>query len=296
MADKRAIKVDTLDRLAEGFQESRGITDKLTMAQMIAFAKEPVGGGVNKLAQLVDRTITEVTAEDLGDITRIGENAFYYCRSLTRIGIPSSITEIGSSAFGGVGSITRVDITDLKAWCAINFNNTYDTQYFYANPSSVARGKLYLNGSLVTELTLTEDMTLKNYAFSRNEDLTSLVIQGSYVLPANAFCYCYNLANIDLGKVKQIRNAAFSACESLTNVIIPNSTVEINNSAFASCTNLTTVRIGNGINKIWNSVFQSCGALTDIYIDKEEGSVSGSPWGAPSATVHWNTPLPSEEA
>lgn len=92
---KRAIKVSTLDELAEGFQGSRGITDKLTMKQMIAFAKEPVGGGENKLAQFVDGTLTDITAEDLDGATVIRHNAFYFS-DITSIVIPDSVTVIGN--------------------------------------------------------------------------------------------------------------------------------------------------------------------------------------------------------
>jgi hypothetical protein len=82
--------------------------------------------------------------------------------------------------------------------------------------------------------------------------------------------------------------------ELLENPIIPNNVSKIESYVFSGC-KFTNVRIGNGITSINKTAFSSCDALTDIYIDKPENSVSGAPWGATNATIHWNTPLPSEE-
>lgn len=97
MADKRAIMTETLDLLAKGFQKSRGITDKLTTKQMIAFAEEPVASGENKLPQLIDGTITEITAADLQGATQIRSYAFNQC-PLTSIVLTNEIQDIGQSA------------------------------------------------------------------------------------------------------------------------------------------------------------------------------------------------------
>lgn len=60
--------------------------------------------------KLVDRSITEVTAEDLQGVTSIGSYAFLSCNSLTSIEIPSSVTSIGSSAFQYCSSLTNIEL------------------------------------------------------------------------------------------------------------------------------------------------------------------------------------------
>ena len=57
------------------------------------------GGGENKLAKLVDKSITEITAADLEGATQIGDYAFYKCPKLKNVDISDSVTSIGPYAF-----------------------------------------------------------------------------------------------------------------------------------------------------------------------------------------------------
>ena len=54
-------------------------------------------GGLMK--RLVDRSITSVSVEDLSDITKIGDYAFFGCESLTRVELPNTVLAIGMAAF-----------------------------------------------------------------------------------------------------------------------------------------------------------------------------------------------------
>lgn len=62
------------------------------------------GGG--RLALLVSKEITEITAEDLEGVTEIPHHAFRDCVNLTSVIIPSSVTRIYSSAFDGCNHLT----------------------------------------------------------------------------------------------------------------------------------------------------------------------------------------------
>ena len=72
------------------------------------------GGGDSNAAfkALVDRSITEVTADMLQGITSIGFSAFYYCISLTSVTIPNSVTSIRDSAFYDCTSLASVTISN----------------------------------------------------------------------------------------------------------------------------------------------------------------------------------------
>lgn len=68
--------------------------------------------GGNKLAELVDRSITTVTADDLAGITSIGNYAFSYCASLTSVTIPAGVTSILNYAFSYCESLTSITIPE----------------------------------------------------------------------------------------------------------------------------------------------------------------------------------------
>lgn len=72
-------------------------------------SSEPASGK-SLFAQLVDKSITNVSASDLTGMTRIGQYAFFDCESLTSITIPDSVTNIGFSAFSGCSNLTSVTI------------------------------------------------------------------------------------------------------------------------------------------------------------------------------------------
>jgi hypothetical protein len=64
----------------------------------------------SKLPQVIDRTVTELTAEDLAGATKIGDHAFQNCDSLTSVMIPNGATSIGKSAFRDCDSLMSVII------------------------------------------------------------------------------------------------------------------------------------------------------------------------------------------
>jgi hypothetical protein len=185
MADKRAIKVETLDRLGASFQESRGITDKLTIEEMIELAKVPIASGDNKLAQLTDNTITEITAEDLEGATQIREYAFYLMDKLEVIEFPNTITKIGDYAFG-CNSLQRNKITTLvfpnsitslgKQMC--QYSNNLQSVILPQNPQCVE---------------------IPNGAFEFCQYINNVVIPDNITkLGKNVFSYCERLLQLTL--------------------------------------------------------------------------------------------------
>lgn len=81
-------------------------------------AQNGAGGGssggesteMSKLAQLVDKSITEIKASDLEGATKIGHSSFKYCSELISIEIPSSVKGIWEYAFDGCSKLSRVSL------------------------------------------------------------------------------------------------------------------------------------------------------------------------------------------
>ena len=87
-------------------------------------------------------------------VTSIGNNAFVGCIGLNSISIPENVTSIGDGAFWDCTALTGVYITDLVAWCNIDFIDYGSQPLRYAE-------KLYLNDELVTNLVIPNGVTIK---------------------------------------------------------------------------------------------------------------------------------------
>ena len=75
-------------------------------------------------------------------LVSIGWYAFYGCSSLVCVMIGNGVTSIGKYAFSGCSGLTDVHISDIAAWCKINFGNVDANPLYYAK-------NLYLNGAKV---------------------------------------------------------------------------------------------------------------------------------------------------
>lgn len=206
-------------------------------------------------------TLTSITIPN--SVTTIGKSTFYGCKGLTSINIPNSIINIGKSAFTGCSMLTSVYLTDLTAWCNINFENAG------SNPLHSGRQHIYINGEEIKDLIIPNGVTsIGDYVFAGYSGLTSVIIPSSVKsIGTCAFYRCYNLTSIDIpNSVTNIGNSAFSDCSGLTSITIPNNVVNIGQNAFSQCYKLTSVTIPNSVTNIGNGAFYNCNKLSSVHI------------------------------
>lgn len=91
-----------------------------------------------------------------------------------------------------------------------------------------------------------------------------------------AFSSCKHLETIDLASVCKIGRSAFSKCELLQKIVIPNTVKEIGDFAFSGCTSLQWMSIPNSIEKLGDGAFSGCCSLTTISISNSITSIGSS--------------------
>ncbi|MBQ4585160.1 MAG: InlB B-repeat-containing protein [Clostridia bacterium] len=207
----------------------------------------------------------------------IKDSAFESCTSLTSITIPNSVTSIGSEAFYNCQSLTSVNyLGTIEQWCNISFD-------YYTNPLSNG-AKLYLNGTLVTDLVIPNTVTeIKPYAFRGCTSLTNVTIPDSVTsIGSSAFYYCTSLTSITIqSSVTEVGEEAFFDCSSLTSVNYLGTIEQWCNISFGNVfanplsngaklylngTLVTDLVIPDTIMKIKSCAFAGCTSLTSVTI------------------------------
>lgn len=198
---------------------------------------EPASGK-SLFAQLADRSITEVTAEDLTGITKIGANAFADCSRLTSITIPNTITHLLGECFKG-SAITEIKIPDsvtsIEHTC---FSSCYSLKkIILSNKISQISNNLFYGCMKLAEIFLPEAIKLIGAnAFNQCTSLVTIIIPGNVTkIDFYAFSGCNKLSSVKLLPTTppSLGSSVFSNTASDLQIIVPKGTLD----AYKSATN-----------------------------------------------------------
>lgn len=254
--------------------------------------------GVTSISEGAFMNVTALSSVSLNEgLKTIGENAFNGS-GFESIFLPSTIVSIGADAFN-VLKLCNVNISNLNAWCNIDFGNAKANPLYY--------GSLYLNGNEITDLIIPEDVmeikdyafyngnfssvtftdrlrTIGSHAFDGKNAFPGLIIPGSVIsIGEKAFSStALNLIFAYSASPIEIANDAFTlpssiSCDrvlkgmnfgstSLKSLTIGNNVTEIQASKFKGATALTELKLGNNLKTIGDNAFSGCTALTEVIL------------------------------
>lgn len=245
----------------------------------------------------VSEIVIPETHQDL-PVRAIGSQAFSFAYNVKEITIPDSIEYVEFYAFHSCDNLEKVYISDLVAWCNIEFADEY------SNPVSAAE-ELYLNNQLIEHLEIPAELThIGNYAFVGCNSLQTVSFEeNSQVVSLGmyAFSTCVNLTEISIpDSVTDIGYMPFDWSDRLTNImvdennatyqsidgnlytkdgkklvqyavaktdtkfVVPDGVTEIGYNAFKHSNSLQEIVLPEGVTTIESSAFVDCHSLTSI--------------------------------
>lgn len=193
-------------------------------------------------------------------LTSISRMAFGSCRNLTSITVPASLATVQIEAFTRCDSLVNVYISDLSAWCAIEFLG------LASNPLA-RNGKLYVNGALVTDLVIPDGVTkiLANAFYGCSSIMSVTMPSGVTEIGNSAFYDCEGITTVTFSDhITYIGASAFGGCRALSSVALPASLEGIAAGAFSRCVALSSVTFREGITEIGARAFSDCKSLRSI--------------------------------
>ena len=219
-----------------------------------------ISDSVTSIGSEAFRGCTGLTSIVIPDsVTSVGGSAFRYCSGLTSITIGNSVTSIGPAAFYGCSSLESITIPFVGA--SATASNGYDQVFGYIFGYTTTSG----NNFEVSGTTHQYYGNLKHYWYYIPSSIKSVTITGRNI-PSGAFSGCNNLTSITIpDSVTSIGSSTFSGCSGLTSITIPDSVTSIGNYAFYYCSGLTSITIPDSVRVIGDYSFYECGLNNVFY-------------------------------
>lgn len=213
--------------------------------------------------------LTEITIP--GSVTWINEQAFY-CAGLTKVKIPDGVKGVMKNAFGLCESLEEVEISKTVEGISSNaFQECFNLKNIHVAEDNAqycsVDGVLYNKD--VTELIA--------YPYGRE----TVIIPESVTSLGDTFTNNRRLVKIEsLGTITEIPNGAFLGCNSLEEIVLPESVTKIGSGAFDGCMSLRSIRIPDSVMTIGAYAFSDCGieeiVLPESVVSIDDGAFYGN--------------------
>lgn len=172
-------------------------------------------------------------------ITDLPWIAFFGCKNLTDVVLPTTLRTIGCSAFAQCTSLREVKLPDGLREIMLGC--------FWG--SGIEKIKLPSMITIVPNTFCQGCSNLKEVELSPN----------TMKIESNAFMGCTSLEKILLPeKLKTIEGMAFCQCKSLDNIVLPENLLLIGTGAFDECSSLKSIAFPKNLKQIESGAFRDC--------------------------------------
>lgn len=254
-----------------------------------------------KIKEVVIVSDTSVSSQG---IHTIGEASFYYCYSLTKVTIPSTVTTIGEGAFANTALTTIVGMDGVKTFGDYAFQGTDMTSFSFPESTTTIGNYVFNNatnlitidipasvksigplsyGSTAQEINVASGNTayssLDGVLFNKSKtellDYPKYKKNASYTIPSTVKTisdYCFynqnNLTSVTIpSSVISIGRYAFSYMPSLKSLTIPSSVTELGWGLCQENTAMESFTCYAKVEETPGYICDGCSALTKVVID-----------------------------
>ena len=207
-------------------------------------------------------------------VVKIATKAFYNHADLTSVSIPEGVTTIGSCAFQGLVNITKIvvpnTVVSIGEAAFKGCDSLEDITLPFVGESATSTGYTSLFG----------------YIFGYEEGVHSKIdgMIWQYAYQGGAYNYwfywCYyipkTIKSVTITSQTTIPDYAFSMCDFIENIVLPNNVECIGKEAFYNCDGLTEINLGTCLTTIGESAFASCASLESITMPDSVESIGKS--------------------
>ena len=237
--------------------------------------KNAITGSTSKV---FNSPVEKITLPDT--ITKIEDDAFSNCSSLTSINLPEGLTTIGESAFSGCDALSSINIpstvTNIGRWA---FSDCYSLVeiYNYSKSYNISVGSSDGNSNLgqYALVVYSPDELAINKPNTRIEILEGIqYYDDGEVFVAIGPTNRNTIATVKLdGRTTEIKKYAFYECPNLKEVVTNEGLVKIGEEAFSVNVGnnpLASVVISSTVKTIEYGAFLHCENLRTLYIQSQD--------------------------
>lgn len=225
-------------------------------------------------------------------VTWIGKHSFYKCENLKLVRITKNVRFMGNNAFSDCQNIRLINESAYFRYVkGVLYDRNATTCMHYSMGSGVRVVELldtvrtigrncFWNCDMIDKIVIPKSVrqigynpfaNCKNVVLENHSPYYQVIDGILYDATVRELIYCPPKAakgkTVEIPKtVVNIGRSAFTGCETLTDIILPEGLKFISRSSFSGCTALKTISIPSGVEEIADWCFNGCSSLETIYL------------------------------